>query len=80
MMHCQRCGEENTEYATFCKKCRMSLEVIEPPRKITFGFTVTWLFGIIFGIGGFFFLMIGEFGAGIALIIASLTIMLITTR
>ena len=32
-MHCQRCGEENTEYATFCKKCGMPLEVIEPPKS-----------------------------------------------
>lgn len=44
-------------------------------KKITLGFVLSWLFGILFGLSGIGFAVTGYFGAGIPLILISLILL-----
>lgn len=86
-MYCQKCGIQNADDASFCSKCGNDIGKLKsiPIEKTTFEqlpkssrllSVLRWIVGIWLGLGGLFeIILLGEFGAGILIIIISIIIL-----
>lgn len=84
-MYCQKCGYKNSDEAAFCNNCGSNLKnvtenvdtkntsqnVEKSRKKITLGFVLGWLFGIMLFIAGIAFNVSGHLSAGIPLLLAA---------
>lgn len=86
-MFCQKCGEKNKEHTNFCKHCGASLkekgvipqktstvhieQKIPIEKKDTVGKSLSWIFGVLFGLGGLGGIASNSFSSGFILIIMS---------
>ena len=88
--YCQKCGTENKNDAIFCSKCGNEIGNVnstvtnnkpdfrskkDKSKIITLGLMLSWIFGVIFGLGGISFLVDGSAGTGIPSILISVLIL-----
>jgi ribosomal protein L40E len=78
MIYCQKCGTENVDSATFCKKCGEVTNTVELKKTSRTVELVLGIIGGIFGLlGGVFALMFSAFapsvgGLGVSAVLASI--------
>ena len=78
MIYCQKCGTENVDSATFCKKCGESNKTVELKKTSRTVELVLGIIGGIFGLlGGVFALMFSAFAPsvgtlGVSAVLASI--------
>jgi ribosomal protein L40E len=78
MIYCQKCGTENVDSATFCKKCGESTKTVELKKTSRTVELVLGIIGGIFGLlGGVFALIFSAFapsvgGLGASAVLASI--------
>ncbi|UTB32303.1 MAG: zinc-ribbon domain-containing protein [Methanobacterium sp. ERen5] len=67
MTYCEKCGTENADSATFCKKCGESTKTVESKKTSRTIELVLGILGGIFGLlGGVFALMFSAFAPSVA--------------
>lgn len=92
-MFCGKCGAENPDDENFCVKCGNDLSKIESNisktneniqedqvQKITIGFVISWIFGLLFGLAAIVGFLAGDYAPAFVILLISIIILPPFTR